>query len=376
MAPSFFDDVKQYLQFGPDDEAALRSVRALVAPAFDACTERFYAHITAHPPARAVLEAGESRVGHLKVTLKIWLQQLFDGPWDEAYFERRMRIGRVHVRIKLPQQYMVTAMHGLREQLLETLIAAGETRAVTALTRLIDLELCIMMQSYQEQLLSDQSAADRHSTVKVLVGGVGHELRNPLSVIASSAHLARLGLSDVATVEKHLGRIETNAARAQEILSSLIDVVRESPVERRPVMLQQTVSEALAQLQWPQGITLDRPPVEPPVKVSGDAVQLRQVLVNLLQNALDALKSSGRISIALEPRGPQVLLHVDDSGPGIAAEIAGRLFDPLVTTRAGGVGLGLTLVKRLTERHGGTVQTSTSPLGGARFTVSLPVEAE
>ncbi len=373
MSLLLFDELKRYVGFSPADGEKLRSALPLVAPHFERCAEAFYAHILEHEGSRAVLESGESRVGHLKVTLRVWMAQLFEGPWDLAYYERRLRIGRVHVRIKLPQHYMLTSMHGLRESLVAVLEAAGPSgaEAVTPLRKLVDIELAIMLRSYQEVLLTEHSLNDRLTTVGVLVGGVGHELRTPLSIISSSAHLAR-GQVAPETLEKHLGRIESNAARAQEILASLIDLVREAPLEPTPIGLAHTINDALKSIQVPSGVLVDVSHLPPALLTEGDSTQLRQVFVNLLQNAIDALGSTGTLKVSTEQAASRVKVFIDDSGPGIAPEIADTLFDPLVTTRPNGVGIGLALVKRLVERHRGSVTASASPLGGARFVVELP----
>jgi two-component system, NtrC family, sensor histidine kinase HydH len=111
---------------------------------------------------------------------------------------------------------------------------------------------------------------------------------------------------------------------------------------------------------------------EPGLMVDGDAVQLHQVLVNLAQNAVFFAGATGRVEVELSRMGNGLTMTFDDSGPGIDPSIRNRLFEPLVTTRQGGIGLGLALVKRIVERHDGTIIASRSPLGGARFTVHLP----
>jgi len=114
---SLFDELKRYVDFGAADEAALRALHPVAAPHFHRISEVFYDRILTHEEARKALEGGESTVGRLKVTLVAWMDTLLQGPWDEEYFERRARIGRVHVRIALPQHYMFGAMNVIRRQL-------------------------------------------------------------------------------------------------------------------------------------------------------------------------------------------------------------------------------------------------------------------
>ena len=103
--------------FGPDDGAALRELRALAAPDFPAIAVAFYDRILAHEGARLALVGGESQVGHLRTTLVRWMEEAIGGPWDESWWEAHCRIGRVHVRIDLPQHYMFGAMNVVREEL-------------------------------------------------------------------------------------------------------------------------------------------------------------------------------------------------------------------------------------------------------------------
>jgi two-component system, NtrC family, sensor histidine kinase HydH len=106
--------------------------------------------------------------------------------------------------------------------------------------------------------------------------------------------------------------------------------------------------------------------------VDGDPVQLRQILVNLVENAVYAASPEGQVVVRGRVAGGEVLLSVEDTGPGVDPSVRGRLFEPLITTKERGIGLGLALVKRIAERHGGGVEYSEREGGGARFTVRLP----
>jgi signal transduction histidine kinase len=108
------------------------------------------------------------------------------------------------------------------------------------------------------------------------------------------------------------------------------------------------------------------------VEVQGDPVQLRQVFVNLLGNAVDAASPSGEVRVRAAREDGVVAVAVEDTGPGVDPATLRRLFEPLITTKDKGIGLGLALVKRIVERHGGTVGYEPRPGGGARFTVRLP----
>jgi two-component system sensor histidine kinase HydH len=123
-----------------------------------------------------------------------------------------------------------------------------------------------------------------------------------------------------------------------------------------------------------QGVQLVfRPPAEP-VLVEADAGQLQQLIVNLSLNALDAMPQGGTLEVLLQrTAGGEAELRVQDSGPGVPAEMLPRLFEPFVSTKETGLGLGLVVSRRIAEGHGGTLQAANRPGGGACFTLRLPL---
>ncbi len=375
---ALFQELQRYVGFGEADERALKALHPKLAHTFPSVSEAFYARVLEHADARAALGRGEKHVGQLKGTLVRWMNELFTGPWDEAYVERRARIGRVHVQIALPQHYMVSAMNVVRVELRERIAGVVDERspegraARDALERICDLDLALMLHTYREDLEQSQARSERLSTFGQLVGSIGHELRNPLGVIETSLYVLKGRPSTDERTLKHLERIGLQVTLANDIITQLLNLIRERPVIRASVELGQLVADAIASV--PEGpISFTRPP---PMLVKGDATQLRQVVVNLAQNATHFAGPEGRVEVTLSATSTEATLTVDDSGPGIDPSIRNRLFEPLVTTRAGGIGLGLALVRRVVERHGGKVAATRGPLGGARFTVTLPLEGD
>lgn len=375
---ALFNELKAYVGFGPDDERRLRALKEPLTPHFAAITEAFYARIQEHPDARAALGRGEKHVGQLKGTLQRWMAELFEGPWDEAYVERRARIGRVHVQIRLPQHYMVSAMNVMRLELrarLSQLLdeASDEGRASRdAVQRVLDLDLALMLHTYREDLEAAQQRAERLATYGQLIGSIGHELRNPLGVIETSLYVLKSQPSAGDKTAKHLERIGHQVTLANDIITQLLDLIRDRPLAKQPVDLGAVASDAVSALEAPATMTLELHGFDAPCPTVGDPTQLRQAVLNLVENAFHAAGPTGRVSVTLRCEAANVEVHVDDSGPGVDPSIRNRLFEPLVTTKAKGIGLGLALVRRITERHGGRVLASRGPLGGARFTLILP----
>ncbi len=381
MPETVFEELKRYIRFGPEDERALHSLHAAAAPRFDAVTAAFYDRILAHDEARKALVGGESQVGHLKITLRAWLDTLLSGPWDEAYWTRRTAIGRVHVRIGLPQHYMFGAMNVVRGELAAIAYdrfhrdPAELQQVRNALGKVLDLELAVMLHTYRDDLLAQQARVERLSTFGQLVGSIGHDLRNPLGVIETSLFILRGRAGEDPRVVKHLDRIGEQLGVANGIITNLLDMIRNRPLAKEPVRIADVVAGATGAVKRPEGVSLALDGLEALPAVDGDPVQLRQVFVHLLENAVYAASPRGEVAVRGRRVDGAIELDVEDTGPGVDAATQRRLFEPLITTKERGIGLGLALVKRIAERHAGSVSYSDRPGGGARFTVRLPAPA-
>ncbi len=377
MEETLFEELKRYIGWSEADERALRALHPVAKPRFVAITEVFYETILAHEGARRSL-ASESQVGHLKITLQRWLDTLLAGPWDEAYYENRARIGRHHVRIALPQHYMFGAMNvirrGLNEVIDETYLHAPADLALArrAVGRILDLELAVMLHTFREDLEAQAARTERLATFGQLVGSIGHDLRNPLGVIETSLFILRSrgGIVDE-RVKRHLDRIGDQLGVANGIITNLLDMIRNKPLSKERVQLEAVMSSAAEAVARPEAVRY-RAEGLAGMEVDGDPIQLRQVFVNLLSNAVEAAGAEGEVLVLARRAADGVTVAVEDSGPGVDPGTARRLFEPLITTKDRGIGLGLALVKRIVERHGGSVGYEPRQGGGARFTVHLP----
>lgn len=378
MAETVFEELQRYVLFDQEDERALRAFHPLARPHFARIAEVFYARILEHEQARTVLTGGESQVGHLKVTLQAWMEKLLTGPWDEAYWQQRYRIGRVHVRIGMPQHYMFGAMNVVRTEFVRLVIEmlkdrpAELERTRSALSKILDMELAVMLNSYRDDLLAQAARAERLSTFGQLVGSIGHDLRNPLGVIETSLFIlrGRIGADDRA--KKHVERIGEQLGIANGIITNLLDMIRNRPLARERVSLAAVVAGAAESVKHPPNVAIALDGLAELPEVDGDPVQLRQVFVNLIENAVHAASPAGEVHVrALRAEGA-LEVAVEDTGPGVDAATRKRLFEPLITTKDKGIGLGLALVKKIAERHGGTIAYADRDGGGARFVLRLP----
>src|SRR5262249_16344656 len=166
MSDTFFAEMKRYVQFGGEDETALRALGPHAAPHFRRIADEFYQQIEQHADARAIF-SGPEQVERLKQTLCTWMKVLLDGPWDEKYYQLRASIGRIHVKVALPQRYMFGAMNRIRLALVEIAQRAyvddesRRLRAVWAISKILDLELAIMLESYREAFVQNVQQLER-----------------------------------------------------------------------------------------------------------------------------------------------------------------------------------------------------------------------
>lgn len=375
---TLFEELKRYVRFDDGDEAALRALYPVLQPEFAAIADVFYLRILEHEGARTALVAGESQTGRLKTTLVAWLDRLLRGPWNEEYFDLRCNIGRVHVRIELPQHYMLCAMVIVSEELNQRLDRAYAShpaerqRARRAVEKILGIDLAIMLHAYREDLTTQKVRIERLSTFGQLVGSISHELRNPLAIIDSSLYIIKNRVAGDEAALRHISRISEQLNISTSIVSALLDLVRDRPLLRERLRLPRLVEDVLSTLLIPAGVKVKREGLESLPEFQGDGMQLRQALRNLLENALHATGSSGEVTVQAHDRNGTIELTVSDSGPGVAPEIQPRLFEPLISNKQGGTGLGLPLAKRFIERHGGTILYSPGE-PGARFIIRLPL---
>jgi len=214
--------------------------------------------------------------------------------------------------------------------------------------------------------------AARASTAGTMAGGVAHEFNNLLGGILGCTEAA-LEEAPSPEVREALEMIAKTARRGVGVTQALLRATRAEPEVSRcdPAAL---FEEAVAEARPPAGVEIARDFAE--VDLRADAAMLRQVLSNLVRNAVAAMGGSGRLGLAVRVAGGEVLLEVADSGPGIEEAVREILFEPFVTTRRGGregAGLGLFLSERLVGAHGGRIEVLSRPGEGTRFVVHLPL---
>lgn len=218
---------------------------------------------------------------------------------------------------------------------------------------------------------------ERLAMLGQLSSGVGHELRNPLGVMNNAVYYLKTVLHDAsANVREYLDIIQQQITLSEKIVGDLLDFARSKPPQRAPVRILDAARAELARFAPTEQIRVEVhvPEHLPPALV--DRTQLGQILVNLLTNATQAIDGAGRITLSARAEHGRICCDVTDTGPGVPRENLDRIFEPLFTTKARGIGLGLAVSRALARANGGDLTVHSIEGQGATFTVTLPAAVE
>jgi signal transduction histidine kinase len=225
---------------------------------------------------------------------------------------------------------------------------------------------------------------ERLATLGQLAGSVGHELRNPLGVITNAVYFLKTILSDAdETVKGYLDMVSSEVMAAEKIISDLLDLSRNRPPDRDWAAVKDLITQVLEKQRPPQGVRMITTVPEDLPRVFVDARQMAQVLTNLIVNAYQAMPGGmdkpgstrlihGTLTLDASEKDNHVQVTVSDTGCGIPEENLGRIFDPLVTTKARGIGLGLTVSKKLAELNQVRIHVESEVGKGSKFSLLFP----
>jgi PAS domain S-box-containing protein len=233
------------------------------------------------------------------------------------------------------------------------------------------------LKAAQERLIRSEKLA----AIGQLASGVGHELRNPLGAIKTAVQYVRrkVAASELPASEpkalEFLGLIDEEVDRANKVITDLLSFSRVAKPTVSLVKVESIIADALNHVAVPGNVNLvtDVSPELPLVMV--DAGQIQQVFVNVILNALEAMPEGGRLEIRGSSKDDFVTVECTDTGSGIPEAVVGKIFEPLFTTKAKGIGLGLAMSKNIMERHGGDIGVQSKEGKGTTFTLSLPTRA-
>ncbi len=394
MTQDLFKELKTYVRFDQSDEQSLQAFLPHARSHFPRLSEEFYSRLDEHEEARSVFK-DRAQVERLKSSLADWLETLLSGPWDSAYFQKRMRIGRVHVNVGLAQRYMFTAMNLLRSaltQIAQGTHVLGEQKQVTigAVNKIIDIELAVMLESYREAYIEKvrqhersvrQTRASRLAALGTMAAGLAHEIRNPLNAAhlqlnLAQRRLARLAAEAADPVMDSVDRADTEIRRLASLVEEFLEFARPQQLKFALVDLCST-ARTVVEFMHPEADTLGID-----LKLQGasalmadlDEEKIKQVLINLIRNAMDASQRGQSVTVACQQNDGCAELSVRDNGEGVQ-EPFDRIFEPFFTTKDKGTGLGLALAHRIVTDHDGVLSVE-SGHGTTTFTIRVPLTRE
>lgn len=282
---------------------------------------------------------------------------------------RRVLSGRIPITMR--EVTVVTAS----DREVHVQASTSRMRAVGGriLGAVVTIEDVSEIKALTEQLIR----ADRLAAMGELTAGVAHEVRNPLGIIRASVQLLEDAKGDPDRIRQTTDVVKQEIDRLDKVIKALLDFGRPS----RPTMMRTDPTEVLRDVLLFTGrfasqadVTIEESFPEDLPQVTADPDQLKQVFLNLVTNAVQAMDEvkGGTIRLTARREGDYVALSVSDTGPGIPADELSKVFDPFYSTRDEGTGLGLTIVHRIIDEHGGHIEVE-SGSEGTTFTVALPI---
>ncbi|MBR1232656.1 HAMP domain-containing sensor histidine kinase [Bradyrhizobium sp. AUGA SZCCT0182] len=234
------------------------------------------------------------------------------------------------------------------------------------------------------QRLAELAHLNRYSAVGELTTSIAHEINQPLGSILTNAETAELMLKssspNLDEVREILVDIRRDDQRASEVIRRLRSVLKKTPFEMRDIELNETVRQVIgfvAAMAHGRDIALKCCTASADLHVKGDVVQLQQVFLNLMINAMDAISEAEakkrEVSVTTSLSGASAEIRISDTGAGIATGDLKNVFDPFFTTKPQGMGMGLAIARTIVEAHHGQISAENQPLGGALFTIRLPI---
>lgn len=260
----------------------------------------------------------------------------------------------------VPLQVSVSALRDENERLLGHILLLKDLSEIRTL---------------RSQIVRNQ----RMATIGSLAAGVAHEIRNPLSSIKGFATYFRERYQSVPDDQKIADIMIQEVDRLNRVVGQLLDFSRPLSLSRKPVHIRNLISDSLAlvrQKAEEKNIAISMDVVPENITARIDPDQIRQVLLNLHLNALEAMDSGSRLSVSAKKDSNMLQIRIQDTGCGILPEHLSRIFDPYFTTRSSGAGLGLAIVHNIIEAHEGRIEVESRPGEGTAITLHLPDSEE
>jgi signal transduction histidine kinase len=370
---------KQFGRLTDADCALLKELREVFSKHSEEVVDRFYAHLFEFDEMRPLLD-GQGSLERLKDYQRDYLLSLSSGEYDEAYARDRLRIGRQHSKIGLdPEWYLGT--YGLYLDLLLPLIherfgedVRGAVRASAALTKLMILDMQLVLDAYygirQKQAIEK---TEQLAAVGELAASIAHEVRNPLAGMKGALEVLSKDLepSNQEIVDELLAQIE----RLEHLVRDLLTYARPRALVRRTFDSHELLDRLLRLYKDQcdaQQVTVQRVYAPGTRRLNADPRQMEQVFLNLIHNALQAMLEGGTLTVITGTTAGGIGITFEDTGKGIPPTDLPKVHQPFFTTKHRGSGLGLPIVKKIVEAHGGWFRLASKAGDGTSATVVIP----
>jgi signal transduction histidine kinase len=210
---------------------------------------------------------------------------------------------------------------------------------------------------------------ERLISIGLVAARLAHDIRNPLSIIKNSVEMMKLKLKDNTDekLDKYFSLVSKSVLRISHQIEDVLDFVRETEIQTKEISLNEIITSVKSLIQIPATVTINK--LENDALITCDQKKMEIVFANLLINSIQAMNEKGKISFRLTDLKNYFVIDVEDTGPGIPQELMHKIFDPLVTTKQTGTGLGLSSCKTIVEQHHGKITVTNNP---TRFTIKLP----
>ena len=277
-----------------------------------------------------------------------------------------------------------TQVDTLDGRVIDVLFTAASTYLGTTLVGLVDLTDLVRTEQVLQQLQSEFARASRISTLGELTAAIAHEVNQPLTGLVSSGNACLRWLAgdkpNLDAARMSVERMISAGTRAGDVVGRIRAMIAKSPVQRAYFSVNDSIMDVIALIQGEaqrSHVLLQPTLADELPSVLGDRVQIQQVVLNLLLNAIEAMSTDdGRrlLTIASTSDGPEVVVTIKDTGPGLDPAGADRLFEAFYTTKKEGMGMGLAISRTIIQSHGGRLSAATNNPRGAVFQFALPVD--
>jgi signal transduction histidine kinase len=374
-----FERRKRFSRFTAADAALLGELREVFDRHADETVDRFYGHLMRFEEMRALL--GDSgRVERLKHYQRNYLLSLASGRYDEEFAQDRRKIGQVHSQAGVePQWYL--GMYGLYLELLLPLIherfgddVRGAVQTSVALSKVMILDMQLVLDAYygirQKQALEK---TEQLAAVGELAASIAHEVRNPLAGMKGALEVLgkELDASHHEIVLELLAQIE----RLENLVRDLLTYARPRALQLEEFETHELLDRLIRihkEQCEEQEVSVERDYDEAAASLNADPRQIEQVFINLIHNALQAMTDGGKLKVVTRAVDGAIEVTFEDTGKGIPPGDQRKVLQPFFTTKHRGSGLGLPIVKKIAEAHGGRLVLESRVDRGTSVSVVLP----